>query len=100
MNSSSVMIVNLSLSELEEIIQKAVSEGLGTFNKNPKELNETGQLITRIQAADFLNISLPTLTKYVKQGKIPAHRIGSRILFQKNEILNSLKEVQVRNLYY
>lgn len=100
MNSSDVIIVNLSLSELENIIQKAVSEGLGKFNNKLEEPNQKDQLISRIQAADFLNISLPTLTKYVKQGKIPAHRIGSRILFRKNEILNSLKEVQVRNLYY
>lgn len=100
MNSSDVILVNLTIKELEELIQKAVSDGLNNLKKNTEESIKKDQLITRIQAANFLNISLPTLTKYVKKGKIPAHRIGNRILFKKFEILDSLKEVQIRNLYY
>ena len=40
--------------------------------------------------ADELDISLVSLTEWMKQGKIPYMRMGKRIYFKKNEVVNSM----------
>lgn len=47
-----------------------------------------GQLLTRKQAASLLNISLPTLDKYTREGTIPAVRLGGIIRFRRDVIDN------------
>ena len=42
---------------------------------------------------NMLKCSAVTLHAYKKQGKIPFHRIGRRVLFRKNEILDCLKTI-------
>jgi len=51
-----------------------------------------------MQVAKLLRISLPTLNEWSKQGIVQSYRIGSRILYKKEEIETSIKEV--RNLKY
>lgn len=51
--------------------------------------------LNRLEASDFLNISLSTLDKLVKNGEVPYVRIGWRVLFKRISLqvwLNS-KEV-------
>jgi len=99
MNFSKTVILNLSLQELEEIIQRSVETALRRVATESDNENKVDHMLTRKEVAKMLSLSLPTLTKYVKQGKIPAHRIGNRILFKKTEIIESLKEVQNRKLF-
>jgi len=46
--------------------------------------------LTSKQAANLLSISLPTLRKYRKAGIIPAHQLGNRILYLRNEVLEAV----------
>lgn len=100
MNSTEVTIVGLSVQELEEIIRNVIKELLPDNSKNSNTAETNIELVTRHEASKLINVSLPTLTKYVKQGIIPAHRIGNRVLFKKDEILYSLKNVQKQNFFY
>jgi excisionase family DNA binding protein len=45
-------------------------------------------ILTRNQAADLLQISLPTLHIWTKTGEIPSSRIGGRIYYSKNLLLD------------
>jgi excisionase family DNA binding protein len=45
---------------------------------------------SRKETAEQLNITLPTLNKYVKNGIIKSHRIGNRVLFKVLDIENAL----------
>ena len=45
-----------------------------------------GQLLTTKELAKYLKLTEVTVYKYVKEGKIPARRIGSRWRFDKNQI--------------
>lgn len=42
--------------------------------------------ITRLEAANILHITLPTLLKWTMEEKIKGYRIGRRVLYKKNEI--------------
>lgn len=52
--------------------------------------------LTRKETARLLKISLPTLTSYVKKNLIPVHRIGSRVLFLKSEVLEAVKNIKFK----
>lgn len=56
----------------------------------PKKYN------TRKETAKELNVSLPTLTKYVNEGLIKASRIGARVLFERSDIDNAIVKQQYK----
>jgi len=97
MKSEQITIINISISELKAIIKEAIESQIVSLNERDCIDNEK-LLLTRKDVAQLLNISLPTLTKYVKKGLVPAHRLGSRILFNKIEVLNSMNKVQKNDL--
>jgi hypothetical protein len=39
-------------------------------------------------------ISLPTLAKWEKDGRIPCHRLGGRIYYKKSEVIGSLETLK------
>lgn len=49
------------------------------------------EFIGRKEACKILNIGLATLWKYTKAGKIPVHGIGNRILYKREEVIQSLR---------
>ena len=51
----------------------------------------TEDFITVKEVARLLGISLVTVHKWKKDGKLKFHRFGSRIRFKKSEILNNEK---------
>ena len=48
-------------------------------------------LLTRKQAADFLNCNLVTLWRYTREGRIPYYRAGRKMFFKRSEILDSIR---------
>lgn len=52
-------------------------------------------LVTRVEIADYLNISLVTLTDWVRKG-LPCIRKGGRVLFLKSEVLEAIKDRPVK----
>lgn len=47
--------------------------------------------LTRKQVAHLLQISLPTLHQYTKQGLLNSYRIGSKVRYKTSEIDEALK---------
>ena len=45
-----------------------------------------GQLLTVKELSKYLNLTEVTVYKYVKEGKIPAHKVGSRWRINKDKI--------------
>lgn len=55
------------------------------------------QILTAKETAGYLNITLPTLHNWVKQGKLPKHKIGgTRIGFRAEEVEKLLFKVESR----
>jgi len=84
------LLVTVSIDELRELIKECISEILEI--KLKKELPE--ELLSRKEVATLLQISLPTLNKKQREGKIPYYRMGTRILFKKSEVMKSLDAVK------
>ena len=51
-------------------------------------------LLTRNEAAEFLNIDISTLYLWVKKGKINSYGIGNRRYFKKQEVIDALVKVR------
>jgi excisionase family DNA binding protein len=71
---------------LEEYLVRI--ESLLHINQKTYEIPET--LLSKNEVKDYLGISLNTLDKYTKDGTIPAYGIGSRVMYKRSEVLNSL----------
>ena len=68
-------------------VQKIVSGLITTPEPAP-------ELFTRKETSKIYGISLVTLNEWTKKGIVPAQRIGTRIRYKKEDVYNSLKDVE------
>ncbi len=87
----STILNNVSATELKDLISESVRKELENLHNTPKQETE---LLTRKEVAEILSISLVTLNDWTKRGLIPALRIGSRIRYNKANVLESLRQVK------
>jgi excisionase family DNA binding protein len=59
---------------------------------NTTQSNDANKLLTREETAEMLSISLTTLWDYTRKDIIPAYRIGNKVRYKKNEVLEALKK--------
>jgi excisionase family DNA binding protein len=50
--------------------------------------------LTRNEVCKILHVSLPTLSEYYKKGKIPAYKVGKRVLFKPADIEAVLTKIE------
>ena len=84
-------IIGLTVEEFKCLLKSVVQECLreSRFSKASND-----QALTIQQARKFLNISPPTLRKYVKQGLIRRHNMGPRKkLFYLSELEEDIKNL-------
>ena len=87
-NSTSIEIV--SSENLKEIVREVLAEEVPKLIPQQK----TSQTYyTRKEAAKRARITLPTLDKYIQEGKIKAHRLGRRVLFSEEDINNAIEQM-------
>lgn len=81
---------------LSDCIKDAIREELHIFISGIRntvdntESKSSEKLLTKREMADELDISLVSLTEWMKQGRIPYMRMGKRIYFKKNEVIASM----------
>jgi len=81
-----------SILELGKVIHESVKKEIKSlFSESPKKSNEEQVFLNRKQTCKLLGCSLTTLYHYQKNGRIPFHQVGRKILFDKSELLNHLK---------
>lgn len=51
----------------------------------------TDEVLTTRETAEFLKVSVLTLRKMLKAGRIPSHRMGRKYVFLRSEILEWVK---------
>ena len=82
-------------SALVRCIKEAVRSELQVVLKEKRLFNSEQQkdekLLTKKEMAEELDISLVTLTDWMKKG-LPYQRLHSRIYFRKDDVFNSLKK--------
>lgn len=85
-------LILISETDLRAVLSETIKKELESIR--PVEQSNESELITRKETAKILDISLPTLNAYTRDGKIQSYRIGSRIRYKRNEVINSVLKVQ------
>ncbi len=83
-----ITLQEISITELTEIISKAVKKEINNLQKAPEQ--GTNDTLTRKELREFLGVCDCTLWKYLKKG-LPVYQVGRRQLFKKSEVLNFMK---------
>lgn len=101
MKKEHIILNNLSIEELYIQIDKQIEASIIKYNElylsAIKKNNESEKkLLTKKDAAKYLDISTVTLTKYIKLGYIKAHLLGGRLKFKQHELDNALKNIYQR----
>lgn len=95
MTEKSVQLIQMSISELTEIIATCVKVELQKINNviqlNPKV--ESNELLSRKQVSEMLGVSYTTLFHWHNDKILPAQKIGNRVYYQKSAIMDKLKSV-------
>jgi excisionase family DNA binding protein len=88
------ILLNFPLNEFEVIQKQWIKEVLSENGQNGQPKKEEPELLTRIQTALILSVSLPTLNEWTKEGRVIGYRIGSRVRYKKNEVIDSLQKIK------
>ena len=79
-------------------IRDAVKECLeNTPQNSPPAGEKEDPLISRKNIAQYLGISLVTLTDWMKRG-LPFHKLNGRVYFQRSEVLEYVKSHKRRKI--
>tara|TARA_R110002012_G_scaffold286628_1_gene478262 strand:- start:7273 stop:7590 length:318 start_codon:yes stop_codon:yes gene_type:complete len=87
MVTKTIQITEITVDELaDKIAEKLFSK----MNKLSNKIidSKTDALLTRKETASYFSISLPTVHQWAKDGIINPIRVGHRIYFKKQSILN------------
>jgi excisionase family DNA binding protein len=76
-----------------EILDERLARIEEAILQQPKNAPLPETLLSKKEASNLLGISLNTLDKYCKNKTIPCYGIGSKIMFKKSEVLNSLLRI-------
>lgn len=74
--------------ELQEIIKNAIRQELIHTQKASEEI----EYIKKEEVCRMLQVSKPTVDSHIKKGYYKKHYLGSRIFFNKQEILSYLAQ--------
>ena len=67
---------------------------MNKYSENGMPENNPGAILTVVEISDYLKIPRSTIYKLVREGKIPAQKIGRHWRFRKEAIDNWLENKQ------
>ncbi len=87
-----LIATNYDRDEIISMIKEAFNTELAEIlNKQEKE-SDYDQLLSRKEVAELLKVSLVTVSKYQKQGRLIFYRIGWHVYFKKGDIMQALED--------
>lgn len=87
-----IVLSPIPLPDLLGEITKAVRSELDARSQPVTPSPE--ELLSRQQAATLLGVTLPTLRDYTRKGYLIGYRIGSRVRYKRNEVLEGLARMR------
>ena len=95
MASDATLFVAMPFSEFKELIEKMIDNGLEKYINKPAPAQKE-ELLSIEEACALLRVSKVTIHKWKKRRLILSYRIGRKIYFKKQELLNSLNSITVK----
>ena len=84
---------SVPLSKLEPIFKRWIKEAQTELQPVKVEpTNQPEQLLTVQEAAQFLNLTVPTIYSKVSKGELPVMKRSKRLYFSSTELMDYLKE--------
>lgn len=95
MKATSKQLIILDKDDFTEVLKSLISETISReFEKNVFKDNNS-PLLTRNEVAEMLDISLPTLLQWEKDGVIPKpKRLGKRVYWLRKSLVQFLESSQ------
>lgn len=90
-------LVVLNEDELRSLIRETLSSCLSEhlMNEKDSDSDNSTEILTPQQAADFLGVKLSSIYKYSMDGIIPKIKRGKRLYFQRSQLIEWLKDGSV-----
>lgn len=88
---NTIQFIQVTPEELENRILDGVKKIIESFEKPNDE-----KLMSRNEAAEFLEISSVTLWSWTSSGKIKSYGIGNRVYYKKSELIDALKPLKTK----
>lgn len=94
MDTQKITITQIQSIEASELLTRfdKLDNRLNQLQETVKPQPET-HLLTRQEVAKWLDISLPTLHAWTKSQILQAYRIGNKVRYKKDEVLNALQSI-------
>lgn len=88
----SQIFTNLTKEEFRAMLREELKQVITDDQKGQKDTGSTEEFLTVEETCKLIKISKPTLYERMKDGSIPFIRLGSRLLFVKEDVLNAIKK--------
>lgn len=87
------VFISLPIEDLQTVIIDCVNSCLKNNTQESKPTTEKPeQLLTVQEAAQFLNLTVPTIYSKVSKGELPVMKRSKRLYFSSTELMEYLKE--------
>ena len=85
------IVSNYDREDLIAMIKEAFKEELKDIVKQQEKADDYDVLLFRKEIAKLLKVSLVTVSKYQRAGKLPYSKLGRNIYFKKGDIMKALE---------
>lgn len=90
-----ILIQSISKEEIADMIEVAIERALQKHVASilpPVSDQKDNQLLSKIDAAAYLQISTVTLSKYLRSGHVKAHTVaGTRLKFKRSDLDKAIR---------
>ena len=93
-----VIFTQLSIPEIRQLFRQELETYFVTQKQGNTNQPEPEQLLTVQQAAELLNLSVPTLYGYTQRAEIPVCKRGKRLYFSKQSLFEWIKDGRKKTL--
>jgi excisionase family DNA binding protein len=92
-NINHTVFISLPIEDLQTVIIDCVNSCLKNNTQESKPTTEQPEQLLIVQeAAQFLNLTVPTIYSKVSKGELPVMKRSKRLYFSKLELMEYLKE--------
>jgi excisionase family DNA binding protein len=93
-----IVFTQLSIPEIRQMFRQELETYFATQKQGNNNQPEPEQLLTVQQAAELLNLSVPTLYGYTQRAEIPVCKRGKRLYFSKQSLFEWIKDGRKKTL--
>ena len=92
--SHEILLNGINLNELLEKLEK-IEKLSNSYLKTQPPNEVKPDFISRVEVATLLRITLPTLHEWTKLGWLKSYKIGNRVLYKPNEVMEAVKTTSI-----